>query len=182
MSIELIIALVCALIGIGYGVITAYSILSKPMGNEDMVRIQQAIQEGAQAYMKRQYMAIAAVGVVMYLIILFALNSTTAMGFAIGAIFSGLAGIIGMNVSVRANSRTAEAARDGIAPALDIAFKGGAITGMLVVGLALLSVAGYYAILIAMGLDMKGALHALIGLALGGSLISIFAQIGRAHV
>jgi K(+)-stimulated pyrophosphate-energized sodium pump len=178
MSIELIIALVCALIGIGYGVITAYSILSKPMGNEDMVRIQQAIQEGAQAYMKRQYMAIAAVGVVMYLIILFALNSTTAMGFAIGAIFSGLAGIIGMNVSVRANSRTAEAARDGIAPALDIAFKGGAITGMLVVGLALLSVAGYYAILIAMGLDMKGALHALIGLALGGSLISIFARLG----
>jgi len=178
MSTELLIALACSLIGIGYGVVTIYSILSKPMGNEDMVRIQGAIQEGAQAYLKRQYTAIAVIGVVIYFIVMFALNTTTAMGFAIGAIFSGLAGFIGMNVSVRANSRTAEAARHGIAPALDIAFKGGAITGMLVVGLALLSVAGYYAILSMMGLEMKDSLHALIGLALGGSLISIFARLG----
>jgi len=178
MSIELIFALVCALLGIAYGIFTIYNILAKPMGNADMVRIQLAIQEGAQAYLKRQYTAIAAIGVIVYFIVMFALNTTTAMGFAIGAIFSGLAGFIGMNISVRANSRTAEAARDGIAPALDIAFKGGAITGMLVVGLALLSVAGYYAILTAMGFSMKDSLHALIGLALGGSLISIFARLG----
>ncbi len=178
MSIELIFALVCALLGIAYGVFTIYNILAKPMGNEEMVRIQRAIQDGAQAYLKRQYTAIAAIGVIVYFIVMFAFNTTTAMGFAIGAIFSGLAGFIGMNISVRANSRTAEAARDGIAPALDIAFKGGAVTGMLVVGLALLSVAGYYAILTAMGFDMKESLHALIGLALGGSLISIFARLG----
>ncbi len=178
MYIEIIIALTCGLIAIAYGIITAKHILKKPMGNEDMVRIQQAIQEGAEAYMKRQYTAIAVVGVVVYVIILFALNASTAMGFAVGAIFSSLAGIIGMSVSVRVNSRTAEAARDGIAPALNIAFKGGAITGMLVVGLALLGVAGYYAILMALGFEMKEALHALIGLALGGSLISIFARLG----
>ena len=178
MSTELLIALACSLLGIGYGVFTIFNVLSKPMGNEEMVRIQSAIQEGAQAYLKRQYTAIAAVGVIVYLVIMFALDTTTAMGFAIGAIFSGLAGFIGMNVSVRANSRTAEAARTGIAPALDIAFKGGAITGMLVVGLALLGVAGYYGILMAMGLDMNEALHAMVGLAFGGSLISIFARLG----
>jgi K(+)-stimulated pyrophosphate-energized sodium pump len=178
MSIELLIALACALLGIGYGVFTIFNVLSKPMGNEEMVRIQSAIQEGAQAYLKRQYTAIAAVGVVVYLVIMFTLDTTTAMGFAIGAIFSGLAGFIGMNVSVRSNSRTAEAARDGIAPALDIAFKGGAITGMLVVGLALLGVAGYYGILMAMGFEMDKALHAMVGLAFGGSLISIFARLG----
>ncbi len=178
MSTELLIALACALLGIGYGIVTIFNVLSKPMGNEEMVRIQGAIQEGAQAYLKRQYTAIAIVGVVVYFIIMFALDTTTAMGFAIGAIFSGLAGFIGMNVSVRANSRTAEAARDGIAPALDIAFKGGAITGMLVVGLALLGVAGYYGILMSMGFEMEKALHALVGLAFGGSLISIFARLG----
>jgi len=178
MSTELLIALVCALIGIGYGVFTIFNVLSKPMGNEDMVRIQGAIQEGASAYLKRQYTAIGVVGIIVFFVIMFALNSTTAIGFAIGAIFSGLAGFIGMNVSVRSNSRTAEAARDGIAPALDIAFKGGAITGMLVVGLALLGVAGYYGILLAMGLDMEAALHSMVGLAFGGSLISIFARLG----
>jgi K(+)-stimulated pyrophosphate-energized sodium pump len=178
MSTELLIALACSLLGIGYGVFTIYNVLSKPMGNEEMVRIQGAIQEGAQAYLKRQYTAIGIVGVVVFIVILFALNATTAIGFAIGAIFSGLAGFIGMNVSVRANSRTAEAARDGIAPALDIAFKGGAITGMLVVGLALLGVAGYYGILMAMGFEMEGALHSMVGLAFGGSLISIFARLG----
>lgn len=178
MSTELLIALACSFIGIGYGIITTFNVLSKPMGNEEMVRIQKAIQDGAQAFLKRQYTAIAIIGVIIYFIVMFALNTTTAMGFAIGAIFSGLAGFIGMNVSVRANSRTAEAARHGIAPALDVAFKGGAITGMLVVGLALLSVAGYYAILTAMGFTMQESLHALIGLALGGSLISIFARLG----
>jgi len=178
MSTEILIALVCSFIGIGYGVITIFHVLSKPMGNEEMVRIQQAIQEGAQAYLKRQYMAIGMVGIVVFLVVMFALNATTAIGFAIGAIFSALAGFIGMNVSVRCNSRTAEAARDGIAPALDIAFKGGAITGMLVVGLALLGVAGYYGILMAMGFEMESALHSMIGLALGGSLISIFARLG----
>ncbi len=178
MSTELLIALACALLGIGYGVFTIFNVLSKPMGNEDMVRIQGAIQEGAQAYLKRQYTAIGAVGVIVFFTIMFALNATTAIGFAVGAIFSGLAGFIGMNVSVRSNSRTAEAARDGIAPALDIAFKGGAITGMLVVGMALLGVAGYYGILMSMGFEMNDALHSMVGLAFGGSLISIFARLG----
>ncbi len=178
MSTELLIALACSLLGIGYGIFTIFHVLSKPMGNEEMVRIQGAIQEGAQAYLKRQYTAIGMVGIVVFIVIMFALNATTAIGFAIGAIFSGLAGFIGMNVSVRSNSRTAEAARDGIAPALDIAFKGGAITGMLVVGLALLGVAGYYGILLAMGFEMTEALHSMVGLAFGGSLISIFARLG----
>jgi len=178
MSTELLIALACALLGIGYGVVSIFSVLSKPMGNDEMVRIQSAIQEGASAYLKRQYTAIAIVGVVVYFAIMFSLDTTTAMGFAIGAIFSGLAGFIGMNVSVRSNSRTAEAARKGIAPALDIAFKGGAITGLLVVGLALLGVSGYYAILMSMGFAMTDALHAMVGLAFGGSLISIFARLG----
>ena len=178
MSTELLIALACSFLGIGYGVFTIYNVLSKPMGNEEMVRIQSAIQEGASAYLKRQYTAIGLVGVVVFIVIMFALNATTAIGFAIGAIFSGLAGFIGMNVSVRSNSRTAEAAREGIAPALDIAFKGGAITGMLVVGLALLGVAGYYGILMMMGFEMEAALHSMVGLAFGGSLISIFARLG----
>ena len=178
MSTEILIALAASLLGIGYGVFTIFHVLSKPMGNEEMVRIQGAIQEGASAYLKRQYTAIGIVGVVVFIVILFALNATTAIGFAIGAIFSGLAGFIGMNVSVRSNSRTAEAARDGIAPALDIAFKGGAITGMLVVGLALLGVSGYYGILMMMGFEMEAALHSMVGLAFGGSLISIFARLG----
>ncbi len=178
MSTEVLIALACALLGVGYGVVSIFNVLSKPMGNDEMMRIQGAIQEGASAYLKRQYTAIAIVGVVVYFIIMFALDTTTAMGFAIGAVFSGLAGFIGMHISVRANSRTAEAARQGISPALNIAFKGGAITGMLVVGLALLGVAGYYAILISMGFDLHQALHAMVGLAFGGSLISIFARLG----
>ena len=179
MSTEVMIALACALLGVGYGVFSIFSVLAKPMGNEEMVRIQSAIQEGASAYLKRQYTAIGMVGVIVFFVIMFSLNATTAVGFAIGAVFSGMAGFIGMNVSVRANSRTAEAARSGIAPALDIAFKGGAITGMLVVGLALLGVAGYYAILIGMlDMEMDKALHSMVGLAFGGSLISIFARLG----
>ena len=178
MSTEIIFALACSLIGIAYGAITIKSILSKPAGNDEMQRIQGAIQEGASAYLKRQYTAIAVVGVIIFVVILFALGTATAIGFAIGAIFSGLAGFIGMHVSVRSNARTAEAAKLGINPALQIAFKGGAITGMLVVGLGLLGVAGYYSILIAMGFDLNQALHALVGLAFGGSLISIFARLG----
>ena len=178
MSTEILFALVCALGGIGYGVMSIMSILNKPAGDDEMQRIQGAIQEGASAYLKRQYTAIGIVGVIIYFIIMFALDTRTAMGFGIGAVFSGLAGFIGMNVSVRSNARTAEAAKTGINPALQIAFKGGAITGMLVVGLGLLGVAGYYAILNAMGLEMDQILHALVGLAFGGSLISIFARLG----
>lgn len=178
MSTELMFALVCALVGIGYGVMSIFSILNKPAGDSEMVRIQGAIQEGATAYLKRQYTAIAAVGIVVYFVIMFALDTLTAMGFAIGAVLSGLAGFIGMHVSVRSNSRTAEAAKSGINPALNIAFKGGAITGMLVVGLGLLGVAGYYAVLSTMDITTDEILHALVGLAFGGSLISIFARLG----
>ena len=178
MSTGIIIAIVCALIGIAYGIISIFSILSKSQGNDEMKRISNAIQEGAVAYLSRQYKAIGMVGVILFIAMWFALGSYTAIGFAIGAILSGLTGYIGMNVSVRANSRTAEAAREGINPALQIAFKGGAITGMLVVGLALLGVAGYYAVLSSIGLELKTILHAMVGLAFGGSLISIFARLG----
>jgi len=177
-STELIFALVCALAGVGYGVFTIISILGKPSGDAEMVRIQSAIQEGASAYLKRQYMAIGVVGIVIYFVMMFTLGTLTAMGFAIGAVLSGLAGFIGMHVSVRSNARTAEAAKSGINPALQIAFKGGAVTGMLVVGLGLFGVAGYYAVLSSMGLELKQILPALVGLAFGGSLISIFARLG----
>jgi len=176
MSTAILFALVCALIGIGYGVIAIFSILAKPAGDEEMMRISGAIQEGASAYLKRQYTTIGIVGVIIFLIIMFTLGSATAVGFAIGAIFSGMAGFIGMNISVRSNSRTAEAAKTGINEALHIAFKGGAITGLLVVGLGLLGVAGYYAILTAMGVE--DPTQHLVGLAFGGSLISIFARLG----
>ena len=179
MSTGLTIAIICALIGIAYGVISIFSILSKPMGNDKMVEIANAVQEGAIAYLARQYTTIGMVGVVLFIAMGFALGWYSAIGFAIGAILSGAAGYIGMHVSVRSNSRTAEAAKDGINPALQIAFKGGAITGMLVVGLALLGVAGYYTVLTTMlDVSQKEALHALVGLAFGGSLISIFARLG----
>ncbi|VAW68832.1 Pyrophosphate-energized proton pump [hydrothermal vent metagenome] len=174
----LLIALVCALTGIAYGVISIFSILSKPMGNEKMLEIANAVQEGAIAYLSRQYATIAMVGVVLFFAMGFALGWYSAIGFAIGAVLSGAAGYIGMHVSVRSNSRTAEAAKDGINPALQVAFKGGAITGMLVVGLGLLGVAGYYTALTTMGVSQEEALHALVGLAFGGSLISIFARLG----
>jgi len=178
MSTGLTIALVCALIGIGYGVISIFSILSKSQGNDEMKRISGAVQEGAIAYLARQYKAISVVGAILFVAMWIALGSYTAIGFAIGAILSGVAGYIGMHVSVRSNSRTAEAAREGINPALHVAFKGGAITGMLVVGLGLLGVAGYYTTLNSMGVGQDDALHALVGLAFGGSLISIFARLG----
>ncbi len=174
----LVFALLCGVLAIIYGGWSIRWILSQPEGNERMKEIAAAIQQGASAYLNRQYTTIGLVGLVLFIALGVALDWYTAFGFLIGAVFSGAAGYIGMNISVRSNLRTAEAANKGINAALTVAFRGGAITGLLVVGLGMIGVAGYYALLQSMDVDTDKILHALVGLGFGGSLISIFARLG----
>jgi len=171
-------ALICAVLAVVYGIVTSRMVLSASAGNDRMQEIAGAVQEGARAYLNRQYMTIAIVGVVIAVVVGILLGPWVAIGFVIGAILSGAAGYIGMNVSVRANVRTAEAARQGLAQGLKIAFQAGAVTGMLVAGLALLSVAGYLIILQQIGTSQRGLIDALVALGFGASLISIFARLG----
>jgi len=172
-----VIALACAA-AVVYGAVITRRLLAKSPGNDRMQEISGAVQEGARAYLTRQYVIIAGVAIVLAILLIVLRNVETAIGFAIGGVLSGAAGFIGMNLSVRANSRVAEAARGGVPPALDVAFKGGSVTGLLVVGLALLGVAGYFGILIVTGQSDKEAVDALLGLGFGGSLISVFARLG----
>jgi K(+)-stimulated pyrophosphate-energized sodium pump len=173
-------ALICAGFAVVYGIVVTQRLLAQPAGNDRMREISGAIQEGAEAYLSRQYLIITAVAIPLVVLLAILQNWQTAVGFIIGGALSGATGFIGMNVSVRANTRVAEAARGGVPPALDVAFKGGSVTGMLVVGLALIGVAGYFGILTVTGAvdSDKEAIDALIGLGFGGSLISVFARLG----
>jgi K(+)-stimulated pyrophosphate-energized sodium pump len=173
-----VIALVCAGAAVLYGALVTQRLLRLSPGNERMREISGAVQEGAKAYLNRQYLIIAIVAVPLAILIAILQDVTTGIGFVIGGALSGAAGFIGMNLSVRTNSRVAEAARGGVPPALDVAFKGGSVTGMLVVGLALLGVAGYFGVLVLTGSSDKEAVDALVGLGFGGSLISVFARLG----
>lgn len=170
MNASIIFAIVCSVLAIIYGLLLARNILKKSSGNDKMREIALAIQQGAKAYLNRQYKTIAIIAIILFIILIPTLGVKTAIGFLVGAVFSALAGYVGMNVSVRANIRTAEAARTGLSEALSLAFSGGAVTGLLVVGLALLGVSGFYAITHDVG--------SLIGLAFGSSLISVFARLG----
>ncbi|MGH3113289.1 MAG: sodium/proton-translocating pyrophosphatase, partial [Gaiellaceae bacterium] len=174
-------ALICALFGIAVGLYLTWWVLQQPAGTERMREISRAVQEGADAYLRRQYMTIAGVALVPFLAIGFygQLGWGTAIGFLIGALLSAAAGFIGMNVAVRSNSRTAEAAKTGLTPALNVAFRAGSVTGLLVVGLGLFGVAGYYGVLTSwFDVSQDDAIDDLIGLAFGGSLISVFARLG----
>jgi len=174
-----IIALVCAAAAVVYGVVTSRALLALSPGNETMRTISAAVQEGAKAYLNRQYTTIAGVGVVVFILLIPLQNIRVAIGFLIGGVLSAAAGYIGMNVSVRANARVAEAARGGVSKALSVAFRGGAVTGLLVVGLALFGLAAYYGILTwIVGESPRHAIDALVGLSFGGSLISVFARLG----
>ncbi|MFI4981232.1 MAG: sodium-translocating pyrophosphatase, partial [Nevskiales bacterium] len=170
--------LACGVLALVYGAVSARAVLAAPTGTDRMREIAAAVQEGARAYLNRQYSTIAIVGVIIGAILAFTLGAYVAVGFLIGAVLSGSAGYLGMNVSVRANLRTAEAARHGLSPALAIAFKAGAVTGLLVVGLGLLGVTSYYMILQHLGLDSRTTIEALVALSFGASLISIFARLG----
>ncbi|MFN2612053.1 MAG: sodium-translocating pyrophosphatase [Solirubrobacterales bacterium] len=174
-----VVALACAAVAVLYGIAVTISLLRKPAGSEKMQEISGAIQEGARAYLTRQYLIIGVVAVILAIVLYFLQNSATAIGFVIGGVLSGSAGFIGMSLSVRANTRVAEAARGGVPPALNVAFRGGSVTGLLVVGLALLGVAGYFGALTSwFDYSDKSAVDALIGLGFGGSLISVFARLG----
>src|ERR1700723_147565 len=174
-----VVALVCAACAVVYGLLTTRSLLALSPGNERMQSISLAVQQGARAYLNRQYTTIAVAGVVLFVALIFIQNIAVACGFAIGGLLSGSTGYIGMNVSVRSNARVAEAARGGVSPALRVAFRGGAITGLLVVGLALIGVSGYYGALTSFfGDSPRSVLEALVGLGFGGSLISVFARLG----